>query len=83
MQGFKDWIIENSYFEGKEIDNFKFKNNYDLAEQYAEKQLALYIVSNQRELFVKFLISVTCADGIPSEIKKCENDVDKYLKFNQ
>ena len=39
MKGFKQWIIDNSYFDGETIDKFKFKNNYDLAERYAEEQV--------------------------------------------
>ena len=68
MQGFKKWIIENSYFEGKEIDNFKFKNNYDLAEKYAEKQLALYIVSQQREL-LDLLTEIANSDTLYSNTR--------------
>lgn len=45
MKGFKQWIIDNSYFDGETIDNFKFKNNYDLAEKYAEEQVKAVTVS--------------------------------------
>ena len=31
--------MDNSYFDGETIDKFKFKNNYDLAERYAEEQV--------------------------------------------
>ena len=45
MKGFKQWVIDNSYFDGKTIDNFKFKNNYDLAEKYAKEQVEAITVT--------------------------------------